>query len=1407
MAITAGQAWAEAPTYGKIHYTQGGTDGGRLSFSTTLDKTYNAQTDFNGSQVSSGNDWIQTYIVTGKTLADGKVYVRALPNFGYTVTDMTLIVEPSAPSSTAEAPRRGAPGVASTIPVTPVEGHSGVYTFPMPTDGTNVTVTASFPVSTPINVDYLDATGTKKTAQAYVLDGAELYLGESDQEFWYVCNSAIDYRTQLRLYGDTHIILADGCEMSVTNTGTIAINAGNSVLIYGQSQGTGKLSVEVTPSDNHYAPSGIYASNTITINGGIIDVKAHAATATATGQTSFAIYAGAEVFINGGQVTATGGDGIKGNNITLGWTNATDFIKASSYRVNTGTVKTAAGKRFAAFNMASEGDISANCIIGNATSTAATDLPNDVSPTDATAAKTIAGKTLWPIDGYMVQVEDAKNITASDYNRTFDMTENETTTHYYIYKSGDGVTLNVPDYGQSGVEVTSRAVGAEADAITERAVTIANNVAITNDPISMPGADVTIKGARYYHKSVKYVDADGQTAYTDDNTKVWQLDGNNGGTEPIDLAEDWYMVKDINTDETINDGIDAVYTAPISILHDNKRINIILGDGAEMTVGTAANPVGLTECGNSAFIATNDSTIIYGQGGKPAMGETPAIPEGKLYAYGTETGINFGKTAINGGQVYAYGNQQGIYIGNNVTINGGQINASSANGNGIQADCNLTINGGTVNATGKSGIYSDAGSIATINGGTINAMGNSIGIGIATDRGLFINGGKIIATAIGDDDDATEEYGIYGGNGNIILAMTGEDDYIKTNSYGGTMKTAEGKPFIAYTPATDNDPEKTAVLIQGNTTLNKTALAAMAGKVLRPAAKEADVIVSYIDANGLLQNTAEDYNYANKVVYVLQGGETTIGANNEETWYVVMDTNPDGVDAQYTNTLTINGNMHLILADGAEMNATPSNDFIYIIDGSIAIYAQSKGDDMGSLTCFSENANCIYAVSNAASASITINGGKLILTNVGCANGIKVVSNGIYDCAVTINDGIVTTTGGNHGDGIIANSTDGNASIVINGGQVTATGGNEGHGIIANSTDGNASIAINGGQLTATGGNEGHGIIVGSENGTANITLSLTDANDFITASSYSAKNQVIIPAGTLLFVDGTSTVLGNPDAPYFFKDALDLVEIADKTLRPSKNVPVAAGEQYDGIYQELGTWKNTDPNTKSYVPTGNVLQDGNGYAIEVEEVTGDAAGTIPNGTPIIVGNVNGLPSNINMIGTSQDEAKAIENGYAAAESAIEQEHQQEHTEPVITMLGTNTTEALSEQIARAVGTTPEVARADYMTLGFMGGRIRPLRVNMDLVPQGKIVLFTIPKLHVVHMIRGTYHGKKANSNAPTFGIPLDLGEEATGIVSMHNSQCIMHNDGWYTLDGRKLDGKPAAKGVYIYQGSKVVIK
>lgn len=59
-----------------------------------------------------------------------------------------------------------------------------------------------------------------------------------------------------------------------------------------------------------------------------------------------------------------------------------------------------------------------------------------------------------------------------------------------------------------------------------------------------------------------------------------------------------------------------------------------------------------------------------------------------------------------------------------------------------------------------------------------------------------------------------------------------------------------------------------------------------------------------------------------------------------------------------------------------------------------------------------------------------------------------------------------------------------------------------------------------------------------------------------------------------------------------------------------------------------------------------------------------------------------------------------------------------------------------------------------------------------------------------------------------SFVMNFDDGE-AMGIISVHNSQCIVHSeaDAWFTLDGRKLDIKPTAKGVYIVNGQKVVVK
>ena len=48
-------------------------------------------------------------------------------------------------------------------------------------------------------------------------------------------------------------------------------------------------------------------------------------------------------------------------------------------------------------------------------------------------------------------------------------------------------------------------------------------------------------------------------------------------------------------------------------------------------------------------------------------------------------------------------------------------------------------------------------------------------------------------------------------------------------------------------------------------------------------------------------------------------------------------------------------------------------------------------------------------------------------------------------------------------------------------------------------------------------------------------------------------------------------------------------------------------------------------------------------------------------------------------------------------------------------------------------------------------------------------------------------------------------GEGTTGINSVENLE--FRDESWFSLDGRKLVGKPAKKGVYVHNGKKEVVR
>ena len=135
-----------------------------------------------------------------------------------------------------------------------------------------------------VSYSYIKADGTTGTATATKITTSTSLSGG-----WYVVDNDID--GPLTFTGDVNLIILDNKNVTITGSdGIVVMNNGN-LTIYGQSQGTGSLSVKATG----YEGDGIYASGSISIIGGII---------TTTGENG--INAIGNITITGGNVTSNG---------------------------------------------------------------------------------------------------------------------------------------------------------------------------------------------------------------------------------------------------------------------------------------------------------------------------------------------------------------------------------------------------------------------------------------------------------------------------------------------------------------------------------------------------------------------------------------------------------------------------------------------------------------------------------------------------------------------------------------------------------------------------------------------------------------------------------------------------------------------------------------------------------------------------------------------------------------------------------------------------------------------------------------------------------------------------------------------------------------------------------------------
>ena len=211
-------------------------------------------------------------------------------------------------------------------------------TLTMPDEDVTVSVNTAALRSTgvAVPVSYVDARGNTQTAQAIALDGTETgtVLGRNGEETWYFVGlPTVAFDLQLLILYDINLILADGCTMNVTSTdGRSCINVKNNLHIYGQAEGTGILNAqkqdEILSSDVIVIQDGtlrIHGGNVIaTYNGTDKEKNAicfsrqenagdvlviDGGTLTANGNDGYGIFIkGGDACINGGQVTATGGN-------------------------------------------------------------------------------------------------------------------------------------------------------------------------------------------------------------------------------------------------------------------------------------------------------------------------------------------------------------------------------------------------------------------------------------------------------------------------------------------------------------------------------------------------------------------------------------------------------------------------------------------------------------------------------------------------------------------------------------------------------------------------------------------------------------------------------------------------------------------------------------------------------------------------------------------------------------------------------------------------------------------------------------------------------------------------------------------------------------------------------------------
>ena len=639
-----------------------------------------------------------------------------------------------------------------------------------------------------------------------------------------------------------------------------------------------------------------------------------------------------------------------------------------------------------------------------------------------------------------------------------------------------------------------------------------------------------------------------------------------------------------------------------------------------------------------------------------------------------------------------------------------------------------------------------------INGGSVSATGSSYGIDASSN--VTINGGNVSATS--------SSYGIYASGGTITLGWSSGADRITASRYNKNPIVKEGQTFS-----------------DGTTTYSGTVSSSdIAGKTLRPA-----VITSYVNEYGTL--------HENVISIPLDNTMTTLEAGT----YVVNQ------DVTYTSPITTTGNVTLILADGCTMSigteANPLDATCMECGGNLNIYGQTQGTGWLKAFCNSGSGGSGICMQNNT-------GYNQYSGNVYIRNG-----EGAGSCIYTNNHVSL------HGGTLDVQSSGACA------GDIDAAGENGDYGI----------IQIEGGKLWA----RGKGLKAFYHDPTnTNIYLSWNNLTDLIYATSYNGSLEI---KNTFVTEDGI---------PYNSGKLYEIGEnhnINGKTLRPVNGVlltnygddkisasflPAIWNGQTVSIPASITVHKVEYERTFSAGKASTVMLpfsytcDGseggtfyrfvgvekeNGKWVATMQATGTGAnnaGTLTANTPYLF-----MPnSDFNKLNlTIPNEGVTLNTtGGGNCQTADQGSHWTFQGTYSYIMWTTDTEDQYysaerAAEIGKVYGFAGVAKPEDNINVGDFvrvasGAQINPMRAYLMWSD-------TPNSAHAIN--RGASEAEELPSRITVRlldadGVLTNVGEIdiVTGEVSF---------EGWYTLQGVKLDAEPTQPGIYINNGKKVSIK